>query len=67
MPGKGANHYSSWMWWQPGQKKRPVMAEVACEYSDKVIFTSDNPRGEDPLQILKDMEAGVNIASRKNI
>lgn len=47
------------------KKKRPVMAEVACEYSDKVIFTSDNPRGEDPLQILKDMEAGVNIASRK--
>ena len=28
--------------------KRPVMAEVACEYSDKIIFTSDNPRNEDP-------------------
>ncbi len=28
--------------------KRPVMAEVACEYSDKIIFTSDNPRSEDP-------------------
>ena len=41
------------------------MAEVACEYSDKVIFTSDNPRNEDPLQILRDMEAGVNIVSRK--
>ncbi|HEX2684600.1 MAG TPA: UDP-N-acetylmuramoyl-L-alanyl-D-glutamate--2,6-diaminopimelate ligase, partial [Ferruginibacter sp.] len=39
--------------------KRPVMAEVACEYSDKVILTSDNPRSEDPLDILKDMEAGV--------
>ncbi|MEP6711451.1 MAG: UDP-N-acetylmuramoyl-L-alanyl-D-glutamate--2,6-diaminopimelate ligase [Ferruginibacter sp.] len=45
--------------------KRPVMAEVACEYSDKVIFTSDNPRKEDPLQILKEMEAGVNVAARK--
>jgi UDP-N-acetylmuramoyl-L-alanyl-D-glutamate--2,6-diaminopimelate ligase len=45
--------------------KRPVMAEVACQYSDKVIFTSDNPRNEDPLQILKDMEAGVNVVSRK--
>ena len=45
--------------------KRPVMAEVACEYSDRVIFTSDNPRSEDPLQILKDMEAGVNVVARK--
>lgn len=45
--------------------KRPVMAEVACEYSDKVIFTSDNPRNEDPLEIIKDMEAGVNVAARK--
>ena len=45
--------------------KRPVMAEVACEYSDKVIFTSDNPRNEDPLDIIKDMEAGVKITARK--
>ncbi len=45
--------------------KRPVMAAVACEYSDKVIFTSDNPRKENPLQILKDMEAGVNVAAKK--
>ena len=45
--------------------KRPVMAEVACQYSDRVIFTSDNPRNEDPLQILKDMEAGVNVAAKK--
>ena len=45
--------------------KRPVMAAVACEYSDKVIFTSDNPRKEDPLQILKDMEAGLNVVARK--
>lgn len=45
--------------------KRPVMAQVACEYSDKVIFTSDNPRNEDPVTILKEMEAGVNPGSRK--
>jgi UDP-N-acetylmuramoyl-L-alanyl-D-glutamate--2,6-diaminopimelate ligase len=45
--------------------KRPVMAEVACEHSDKVIFTSDNPRSEDALQILKDMERGVSITARK--
>ena len=47
------------------KSKRPVMAEVACEYSDKVIFTSDNPRNEDPLEILKDMEAGVSVTGRK--
>lgn len=47
--------------------KRPVMAEVACEYSDKVILTSDNPRSEDPLDILKDMEAGVNVVSRRKV
>ena len=45
--------------------KRPIMAEVSCEYSDRVIFTSDNPRNEDALEILKDMEAGVNVVARK--
>lgn len=45
--------------------KRPLMGEVACEYSDKVIFTSDNPRTEDPLQILADMEAGLNTAAKR--
>ncbi|MEO6404865.1 MAG: UDP-N-acetylmuramoyl-L-alanyl-D-glutamate--2,6-diaminopimelate ligase [Ferruginibacter sp.] len=45
--------------------KRPLMAEVACEYSDKVIFTSDNPRNEMPDDIIKDMEAGVKITARR--
>ncbi len=45
--------------------KRPVMAEVACEYSDKIIFTSDNPRSEDPALIIKDMEQGVPVIARK--
>jgi UDP-N-acetylmuramoyl-L-alanyl-D-glutamate--2,6-diaminopimelate ligase len=45
--------------------KRPVMGEVACEHSDKVIFTSDNPRSEDPLEILKDIETGLNTAARR--
>ena len=45
--------------------KRPVMAEVACEHSDKIFFTSDNPRSEDPNEIIKDMEGGVNITCRK--
>ena len=35
--------------------KRPEMARIACELSDKVILTSDNPRSEDPSQILKEM------------
>ncbi len=45
--------------------KRPVMGEAACEHSDKVIFTSDNPRSEDPAQIIKDMEAGVSAAAKR--
>ncbi|WP_301934875.1 UDP-N-acetylmuramoyl-L-alanyl-D-glutamate--2,6-diaminopimelate ligase [Ferruginibacter sp.] len=45
--------------------KRPIMAAAACEHSDRVIFTADNPRSEDPLNILKEMEAGVNVVARK--
>ncbi|MEM7550137.1 MAG: UDP-N-acetylmuramoyl-L-alanyl-D-glutamate--2,6-diaminopimelate ligase [Bacteroidota bacterium] len=39
--------------------KRPLMAEIACKLSDKVVLTSDNPRDEEPEQIIKDMEEGV--------
>jgi UDP-N-acetylmuramoyl-L-alanyl-D-glutamate--2,6-diaminopimelate ligase len=45
--------------------KRPIMAEVACEHSDKVILTSDNPRTEKAEDILKDMEAGINVVARR--
>jgi UDP-N-acetylmuramoyl-L-alanyl-D-glutamate--2,6-diaminopimelate ligase len=45
--------------------KRPLMAAVACAHSDRVIFTSDNPRSEDPLQIIADMEAGVSTADKR--
>jgi UDP-N-acetylmuramoyl-L-alanyl-D-glutamate--2,6-diaminopimelate ligase len=45
--------------------KRPVMAEVACEHSDRVIFTSDNPRNEDPAQIIKDMEEGLQSSAKR--
>ena len=45
--------------------KRPVMGEVACEHSDKVIFTSDNPRTEDPQQIIRDIEQGVSAANKR--
>jgi UDP-N-acetylmuramoyl-L-alanyl-D-glutamate--2,6-diaminopimelate ligase len=39
--------------------KRPKMAHIASALSTKVIFTSDNPRSEDPDDIIKDMEVGV--------
>ncbi|WP_010135608.1 UDP-N-acetylmuramoyl-L-alanyl-D-glutamate--2,6-diaminopimelate ligase [Ochrovirga pacifica] len=39
--------------------KRPKMAKIASELSHQVVLTSDNPRTENPLQILEDMEVGV--------
>jgi UDP-N-acetylmuramoyl-L-alanyl-D-glutamate--2,6-diaminopimelate ligase len=39
--------------------KRPIMANIASTMSNKVILTSDNPRDEDPTDILMDMEKGV--------
>ena len=39
--------------------KRPIMAKIATEMSDKVVLTSDNPRTEDPAVILEEMEAGI--------
>ena len=45
--------------------KRPVMALVACEHSDRVIFTSDNPRTENAAKIIQDMEAGVPVHQKK--
>jgi len=47
------------------KKKRPVMGEVACQLSDRVVFTSDNPRSEKPEAILQDMETGLNTAARR--
>ena len=47
--------------------KRPIMAKIAVDYSDHVIFTSDNPRSEDPLSIIKDMEKGVETGSYRVI
>ncbi|MCD4747176.1 MAG: UDP-N-acetylmuramoyl-L-alanyl-D-glutamate--2,6-diaminopimelate ligase [Bacteroidales bacterium] len=41
------------------KKKRPVMTQIACEKSDKVILTSDNPRSEDPELIIEEMKKGV--------
>lgn len=41
------------------KSKRPLMASIACKLSDKVILTSDNPRDEDPMDIIREMQTGV--------
>jgi UDP-N-acetylmuramoyl-L-alanyl-D-glutamate--2,6-diaminopimelate ligase len=45
--------------------KRPLMGQVACDLSDKAIFTADNPRTESADEILKDMETGLSSAARR--
>lgn len=47
--------------------KRPIMAEIACRYSNQVVLTSDNPRSEDAGEILKEMYAGVPVTDRKKV
>jgi UDP-N-acetylmuramoyl-L-alanyl-D-glutamate--2,6-diaminopimelate ligase len=47
--------------------KRPVMAKIAAENSNVTILTSDNPRFENPDDILMDMEAGVSADRRKHV
>lgn len=47
--------------------KRPIMAQIACEESAKVILTSDNPRTENPDQIITDMMAGVPVVSVRDV
>ena len=49
------------------RKKRPLMAKVACNYSDQVIFTSDNPRSEDPDAIIAEMEKGIPPYAAKKV
>lgn len=44
-------------------KKRPIMGRIAAENSDYAIFTSDNPRTEDPQAIMNDILAGVNTSN----
>ena len=47
--------------------KRPLMAQEAVKRSNKVILTSDNPRTEDPQQIIQDMLAGLDDKEKKNV
>ena len=45
--------------------KRPIMAKEAALRSDRLILTSDNPRDEEPADIIRDMEEGLDIEGRK--
>lgn len=47
--------------------KRPVMAEIATRLSDQVVLTSDNPRDEEPSDILAQMLAGVPVTGRRKV
>jgi UDP-N-acetylmuramoyl-L-alanyl-D-glutamate--2,6-diaminopimelate ligase len=45
--------------------KRPIMAKIACDNSNKVILTSDNPRSEEPQEIIREMQQGVDAVNHK--
>ena len=47
--------------------KRPLMAQEAVKNSDRVIITSDNPRFEDPQEIINDMLAGLTEKQRQKV
>jgi UDP-N-acetylmuramoyl-L-alanyl-D-glutamate--2,6-diaminopimelate ligase len=47
--------------------KRPLMAQAAAEFSDLMIITSDNPRTEDPLEIIRQIESGLSGTTMKKV
>jgi len=47
--------------------KRPLMAGVACKYSDQVIITSDNPRTEEPMNIIRDIQEGIPAGMKRSV
>jgi len=47
--------------------KRPLMGAIASEMSDKIIFTSDNPRSEDPNTIIDEMKLGVSASNKRKV
>jgi len=49
------------------RSKRPLMGAIAAENSSRVILTSDNPRSENPVEIIEEMMAGVSIELKKKV
>lgn len=49
------------------KEKRPIMGHVAARLSDQVIFTSDNPRNENPETIIEEIKAGVDARDHKRV
>ena len=49
------------------KSKRKLMGNAAAEFSNKSIFTSDNPRSEDPMEILKEMSSGLDAMLQKKV
>jgi UDP-N-acetylmuramoyl-L-alanyl-D-glutamate--2,6-diaminopimelate ligase len=47
------------------KEKRPIMAKLAVQYSDRVILTSDNPRNENPKDIIDEMKSGLDVTDMK--
>lgn len=47
--------------------KRPLMAKIACNYSEMTLFTSDNPRSEQADVILADMESGIPVGAKSKV
>ncbi len=45
--------------------KRPLMSAIACQFSEKVILTSDNPRSEDPERIIDEMMDGIGLSQKR--
>ncbi len=47
--------------------KRPKMAKIAAQYSNRVLLTSDNPRTESPEQIIEDMKQGLEVTDKMKV
>jgi UDP-N-acetylmuramoyl-L-alanyl-D-glutamate--2,6-diaminopimelate ligase len=47
--------------------KRPLMGEVAADLADRIVLTDDNPRGEDPAAIVREIRAGVGEHPRVSV
>jgi UDP-N-acetylmuramyl-tripeptide synthetase len=45
--------------------KRPLMGQIAARHADLILVTSDNPRNEDPVAIIKEIEEGLKSAGKK--